>query len=150
MRDGFIDRYTGEKLINPGMLKIVSEYFPDEFPYHKNGKMTDGHIAYWDLFPTIDHVVPIAAGGADGEENWVNTSMFNNSIKSNWTLEQLRWTLHMPGKSDEWDGLTNKFVALVEADKSLLNAPYIKNWYNAAKVHIDIPNEEITDEALII
>ena len=25
--DGFIDRYTGDKLLNPGMLKIISHYF---------------------------------------------------------------------------------------------------------------------------
>ena len=34
MRDGFIDRYSGKKLLNPGILKIISYYFPDEFPYH--------------------------------------------------------------------------------------------------------------------
>ena len=25
--DGFIDRYTGERLLNPGILKIISHYF---------------------------------------------------------------------------------------------------------------------------
>lgn len=28
MRDGFIDRYNGEKLLNPGILKVFSTYFP--------------------------------------------------------------------------------------------------------------------------
>ena len=32
--DGFIDRYSGQKLLNPGILKIMSHYFPEEFPYH--------------------------------------------------------------------------------------------------------------------
>lgn len=36
--DGFIDRYTGEKLLNPGTLKILSNYFPNEFPYQPTGK----------------------------------------------------------------------------------------------------------------
>ena len=44
--DGFIDRYTGDRLINPGILKVFSNYFPKEFPYHPHGKMTEGHIAY--------------------------------------------------------------------------------------------------------
>ena len=31
IKDGFIDRYTGEKLVNPGILKVISFYFPDKF-----------------------------------------------------------------------------------------------------------------------
>ena len=56
--DGFIDRYTGEKLLNPGILKVLSVYFPDEFPFHPHWKMTETHIAYWELVPTIDHIYP--------------------------------------------------------------------------------------------
>lgn len=82
MSDGFIDRYTGEKLLNPGILKIISCYFPKEFPYHPHWKMTETHSAYWELIPTIDHIYPIAKGGADDAKNWVTTSMKNNSIKS--------------------------------------------------------------------
>ena len=44
--DGFIDRYTGKKLLNPGILKIISHYFPDEFSYHPHWKMNQTHIAY--------------------------------------------------------------------------------------------------------
>ena len=33
IRDGFFDRYTGQKLLNPGILKVLSAYFPDEFPF---------------------------------------------------------------------------------------------------------------------
>jgi len=57
-RDGFIDRYRGSRLIFPPVLRLLSLYLPKEFPYHKNGKMTEGHMAYWELFPTVDHVVP--------------------------------------------------------------------------------------------
>ena len=32
-RDGFIDRYSGEKLLNPGMLRVMSEKMPDVFPF---------------------------------------------------------------------------------------------------------------------
>ena len=82
-QDGFIDRYRGSRLIFPPVLRLLSHYLPAEFPFHKNGKMTEGHIAYWELFPTIDHVIPVARGGADSEENWVCCSMLTNSIKSN-------------------------------------------------------------------
>ena len=131
--DGFIDRYTGEKLINPGILKIFSFYFPNDFPYHPHGKMTEGHIAYWELFPTIDHIYPIAMGGIDEPENWATTSMLNNAVKSNWSLKQLRWELHPAVKFEEWDGLTKLFVDIVDNDKNLMNDKYIKTWYNASK-----------------
>ena len=130
--DGFIDRYSGDKLINPGILKVLSFYFPEEFPYHPHGKMTEGHIAYWELFPTIDHIVPIAIGGRDEPDNWATTSMLNNAVKSNWSLEQLRWSLYPAGDFNEWDGLTKLFVKLVEKDELLLKDNYIKSWYNAS------------------
>ena len=105
IRDGFIDRYRGTKLIYPPALRLLSIYLPKKFPYHKNGKMSEGHIAFWELFPTIDHLVPVARGGKDEESNWVCCSMLTNSIKSNWTLEQLQWELKPKGDFQEWNGL---------------------------------------------
>lgn len=134
INDGFIDRYTGKKLLNPGMLKIISYYFPNEFPYHPHWKMTETHIAYWDLIPTIDHIYPIVKGGEDDEKNWVTTSMKNNSIKSNYTIDEIHWKLYPKGDISEWDGLTRMFVQLVENDKALLKDSYIKSWYKVSKV----------------
>ena len=132
MKDGFIDRYTGEKLLNPGMLKVISHYFPEVFPYHPHWKMTDTHIAYWELVPTIDHIYPIAKGGHDDEENWVTTSMKNNSIKSNYTIDEIHWNLYLKGSIDDWDGLTRLFIDLVNNDNELLKDSYIKSWYKAS------------------
>ena len=132
-RDGFIDRYSGQKLLNPGLLKVLSHYLPDVFPYHAHWKMEECHNAYWEFVPTVDHIYPIALGGADSEENWATTSMLHNSIKSNWTLEQLQWKLCEPGKYEEWDGLTALFVALVEVDSSLVEDAYIRKWYKLSK-----------------
>lgn len=84
LRDGYIDRYRGTRLVHPPALRLLSHYMPSVFPYHKNGKMDEGHIAYWRLFPTIFRLVPIARGGEDEENNWVCCSMLTNSIKSNW------------------------------------------------------------------
>ena len=80
LRDGFIDRYSGQKLLNPGILKIISHYFPDDFPYHPHWKMTETHIAYWELTPTIDHIYPIAKGGEDDESNWVICTLFIGAL----------------------------------------------------------------------
>ena len=133
INDGFIDRYTGKKLLNPGILKIISHYFPNDFPYHPHWKMTETHIAYWELIPTLDHIYPLARGGADTMENRVTTSMKNNSIKSNYTIEEIQWNLYPKGSIADWDGLTDVFLKLVHNNKELLEDPYIKNWYNASK-----------------
>ncbi|MGN1443513.1 MAG: HNH endonuclease [Acutalibacteraceae bacterium] len=133
LSDGFIDRYTGKRLINPGMLKVISTYFPDEFPFHPHWKMTKTHIAFWELIPTIDHIYPIAKGGHDDKENRVTTSMKNNSIKSNYTIDEINWELYPKGNLIDWDGLTSLFVEIVNKDKELLKDNYIRNWYNISK-----------------
>ena len=137
IKDGFIDRYTGQKLLNPGMLKVISHYFPKEFPYQSHWKMTDTHMAYWELIPTLDHVYPIAKGGVDDERNWVTTSMKNNSIKSNYTIDEIHWRLYPKGNITDWDGLTSVFFMLVEKDKELLKDTYIRNWYRVSKALLD-------------
>lgn len=133
IRDGFIDRYRGTKLVYPPALRVISLYLPEEFPYHKNGKMDLGHMAYWELFPTIDHVIPVARGGNDSEDNWVCCSMLTNSIKSNWTVEQLQWELLPPGNIQHWDGMIIWFINQVETDPNLQSVAYLKRWFNAAK-----------------
>ena len=129
VRDGFIDRYSGERLVNPGMLKVLSFYMLDVFPYQSHWKMEECHNAYWELIPTIDHIVPIANGGADNSTNFATTSMLHNSIKSNWTLEQLNWKLYPAGDMAEYDGLTKLFVKLTENNLELFEDAYIKRWY---------------------
>ena len=130
LHDGFIDRYSGKRLVNPGILKCITFFFPEEFPYHPHWKMSHCHNAYWELLPTVDHIIPIARGGADSPENWVTTSMLNNSIKSNWTLEELRWNVCAFGNLSEWDGLTNKLLQLADTIPDIMSEPYIRRWYN--------------------
>lgn len=131
-RDGFIDRYTGEKLVNPGVLKMISFFYPKEFPYHAHWKMTDTHVAYMELIPTIDHIVPISKGGSDSRENWVTTSMNKNAKKSNWTLDEIGWKLYPAGNIDDWDGLTKLFISLVEKYPHVLKDNYIAKWYRVS------------------
>jgi hypothetical protein len=132
-RDGFIDRYSGDKLINPGMLRVISEKMPEAFPYQAHWKTDECHTAYWDYQPTVDHIYPVALGGKDEPENWASTSMVNNSAKSNFTIEQLGWTLKPVGNIKDWDGLSTKFIEIVEKDQSLLKVNKIKGWYIATK-----------------
>ena len=95
--------------------------------------MTETRIAYWELTPTLDHVYPIAKGGQDNDKNLVTTSMKNNSIKSNYTIDEIHRTLYPKGNISEWDGLTKLFLKLVDKDKNLLNDGYIRNRYNVSK-----------------
>ena len=78
VRDGFIDRYSGQKLVNPGLLKVLSHYMPETVPYHAHWKMESCHNAYWEFVPTVDHIYPVALGGTDSSENWATTSMLHN------------------------------------------------------------------------
>ena len=132
-RDGFIDRYSGKKLVNPGMLRTMSLKIPEAFPYQSSWKVDECHIAYWDYYPTLDHIHPIALGGKDVPENWVSTSMVYNSAKSNFTLEQIGWKLKDKGDIKDWDGLSGYFIKTVEKDKSLLEINAIKSWYTVTK-----------------
>jgi hypothetical protein len=131
-RDGFIDRYSGQRLVFPGVLRLLSRLLPEEFPFHPNWKISETHPAYWELFPTIDHLVPIARGGSNSEANWITTSMSRNASKANWTLAELGWSLREPGSLAEWDGLTGFFLESIDSNKSLLEDAYLRRWHGAA------------------
>jgi hypothetical protein len=131
-RDGFLDRYSGQRLVFPGILRLLSRLLPQEFPFHPNWKMAETHPAYWELFPTIDHVLPVSRGGPDSDENWITTSMLRNAAKSNWTLEELGWSPCPAGSLADWDGLTTLFVDFVDSKRSVLDDAYLRRWYSAA------------------
>jgi len=87
------------------------------------------------MFPTIDHLVPVARGGPDNENNWITTSMVRNAAKPAFTLEELGWSLHPPGNVAEWDGQTGWFVTRVKVDTSILTDLYLRQWFAAATQH---------------
>ncbi|MCB1052715.1 MAG: HNH endonuclease [Acidobacteria bacterium] len=131
-RDGFIDRYTGRKLLFPGVLRLLSLVMPEAFPFHPNWKMSETHMAFWEMFPTIDHVEPIARGGANEASNFVCCSMLTNGAKANWTLAELGWTLHPAGDPKAWDGLTGWFLNYVDIHSKYKVNPYLRSWREAA------------------
>lgn len=97
-KDGFIDRYSGDKLVNPGFLKVLSHYMPEEFPYHSHWKMESCHNAYWEFVPTVDHIYPVALGGVDSEENWATISIYPNTHN---TKIKTKGEPHVPKKHTE-------------------------------------------------
>ena len=131
VRDGFLDRYSGKRLIFPPVLRLLSHRLPTAFPYHPNWKMDSCHIAYWELTPTVDHVLLVARGGSDNSANWVTTSMLRNSAKSNWTLDELGWSLVPAGNGAEWDGLVGWFLDYIQQNPSLLKESCVRSWHTA-------------------
>ena len=138
VRDGFIDRYSGQRLIFPPVLRVISEVLPAEFPFHPNWKTDVTHPAYNALSATIDHVVPVTRGGRDDDSNWVTTSMARNFAKMNSTLEEIGWTLHPAGRFEVWDGLLRWFITFAEGHPDLVRAGSIRQWYVAAKEGTDL------------
>ena len=137
VRDGFIDRYTNERLVFPGSLRLISYLLPEAFPYHPHGHMEIGHIAFWELLPTIDHKEPLARGGEDILENWICTSMLRNQIKANWTVDELGWKIYECGNLSDWDGLLSWFFNYLKNDKPLLaSSEYLKKWWKVVQPYM--------------
>jgi hypothetical protein len=133
IRDGFRDRYSGLRLVFPGTLRAISLLLPTDFPFHRNWKTDECHFAYWQLLPTIDHVVPVSRDGADDRTNWFTTSMVKNAVKANFTLEEIGWQL-LPQKTEsDWDGLTSWFSEELGRTPHLLKDAYIQRWNGALR-----------------
>ena len=136
LRDGFIDRYSGERLVFPGTLRLLSHVLPEEIPYHSHWKTAECHMLFWHLYPTVDHVDhvdPVARGGSDTTENLVCTSMLRNDAKRHWTREELGWRRNPPGSLEVWDGLLGWFMTYASDETSVLEQRFIKQWHRAAQ-----------------
>jgi hypothetical protein len=133
LRDGFIDRYSGKRLVFPGTLRVLSILLPDEFPYHPNWKLEVTHPTFWELFPTIDHIVSVSHGGLDEQSNWATTSQLMNAAKANWSLDQPGWKLLNPAPSGEWNGLTGWCLEFVRSREELMENDYVRKWVRAAE-----------------
>jgi hypothetical protein len=133
VRDGFIDRYSGVRLLFVPALRVISQVLPAEFPYHLNWKTDRTHMAYWELGATIDHVQPITRGGADEMSNWVTTSMARNGAKAGSTLEEIGWRLHPVGDPSAWDGMLRWFLEYTAAHPEMRLSPTMREWRRAAE-----------------
>jgi hypothetical protein len=132
VRDCFIDRYAGTPLVFPGALRALSLLMPADFPYHRNWRQSETHPAYWELYPTIDHILPLARGGHDDKANAVTTSMLRNSAKSNWTLDEIGWSVLPIRAEGDWDGLVPWFMEAYERFELLRDHPSTREWRRVA------------------
>jgi len=135
LRDGFNCLYCGRRAVFPAMLRLLAEYFapidPHLFPYHPHWKMTACHLAFWRDSASCDHLVPAARGGDSHPDNLV-TSCYNcNSIKQNWTLEELGWS-RLQAAPQPWDGLSSAYPSLVTVVwKGSVPSSYHRKWLAA-------------------
>ncbi len=106
-------------------------------PSHRNWRTDRSHRAFWDLWPQLDHVLPVALGGDDDESNLVTCSGVSNMQKLHFTLEELGWNLRDPGNMTEWGGLTAWFLDYVDRNPKAMEAQHpagaIEPWVKAAR-----------------
>jgi hypothetical protein len=109
--DRWTCRFCGRRTVDPRVLRQLSVALPDAFPYHPNWKFGASHLLFWTHSTSLEHLVPLARGGADSRENFVTTCYACNDARSDFTLEELGWVL-LPRTHDEWDGLTGHIPKL--------------------------------------
>lgn len=137
-RDGFMNRFTGELLIFPAVLRLLSKEFPSIMPYQMAWRIGEIHIAYYDLYACIDRLLPESRGGSDAESNLVTTTMPYVLARSHSTVEEMGWRLTREGFVDEWDGMSSWYLEYVNANPELRNTNYFNLWYIAAKKVLEL------------
>lgn len=118
-RDGYVDRYSGARLIAPAVLRLLGDQdhgpLRRVLPYHVNGgrgkPAASGarsvcHQAGFELYASWEHVRPVRVGGEDDFTNLVTCSPDVNLEKGTETWEPC----HLHTDLKEWDGLSTWFV----------------------------------------
>jgi 5-methylcytosine-specific restriction endonuclease McrA len=115
--DRWTCRFCGRKTIDVRVLRQLSKALPDAFPFHPNWKFGESHLLYWTHSTSLEHLVPLARGGADSRESFVTTCYGCNDARSDFTLEELGWVL-LPRTQNGWDGLTGFLPDLAHLNRN--------------------------------
>jgi hypothetical protein len=93
-------------------MALLGFIYEDVFPWHPNWRGGVTHPAVIARSAVVDHVEPVATGGAPlALENLVTACNPCNSIKADFSLELLGWELQRQSNSD-WDGLLRFYPGL--------------------------------------
>ena len=133
-RDRFTCRYCDRRTILPPVLRLLSIALDGVFPYHPHGKMSQCHLAFWRDLASCDHLVPVARFGKSDERNLVTACYMCNSVKQNWTVEELRWELQPIPEAEAWQGLADRYAPLLEYCEprfEVARIPYFRRWLRA-------------------
>lgn len=135
IRDGFIDRYTGTRMVFPGTLRLLSlELGNNIFPFQANGRIEVTHPAFWELYPTVDYKDATAHGGDDEMSNLITANVLTVVAKRASRLQDIsRWKMMAPGNFEQWDGTIWWFVDYVARREDLLRNAHLMTWFHAAR-----------------
>lgn len=132
-RDCFTDRYSGSKLVFPGALLACGLLLPEAFPMHPTWKVSLSHEIFWELWPVVDHIVPVTRCGSNELTNMATTSVVNNTAKGTALLAELGWELlPQPTSQTPWDGMMKWFLRVVQENPALLEHSQLRGWHEAA------------------
>jgi hypothetical protein len=120
LRDGFICRYSGQRVLLPAAMMLLAKVLPEQFPWHQNWRMDVCHSAFWELSAEVDHIEPRARRGTHNIDNLVTVTPLVNKSKAHSHLSSLAWSLHPVGSLHEWDGKAGWFLAEAQKRPKLL------------------------------
>jgi hypothetical protein len=146
LRDGFIDRYTGKRLVFPGTLRLLSVLMPAQVPYRRTGRTTATTRCTGSCTPRSTTSFPLR-GVASTSRNWVTASQRTNCAKAHWTLDELGWRLLPASDVGAWDGLTRWFLKFTDSRPELaLGHKAVRVWSVIARRALSArdPFEEAT------
>lgn len=151
-RDGFRDRYSGERLVFPGTLLALAVVLRDVIPYPDppTARRDRSHQMMSELYPAVDRVIPAsrperlrAAGLADPDDpaNLVTTSRANHAAKAMALPAEIGWACRDRSEQDAWDGLSGWFAQMLARDATLrddrTHGPAIVAWHRALEARPD-------------
>lgn len=102
-RDSHTCRFCGLRTIDVDVLRALSKLFPVHLPYHRNWKFEATSLVYWTHATSLEHIVPLARGGADEPSNYATTCYACNDTRGDFLLEEVGWQL-LPPTEKRWDG----------------------------------------------
>ena len=147
LRDGFVDQYTGERLVFPGTLLLLGKLLPEPFATPEEGKgwrVGECHWIYWRLWPTIEHLDPVARGGHNDDlDRLVTTSQMVNSARGPWAADEVPEKIRIEridavlARARRWDGTLRWFLKHADRWQSYLDQDAtLRGWHQAAKAAV--------------
>jgi hypothetical protein len=135
IRDGFIDRYSGTRMVFPGTLRLLSlELGNSIFPFQANGRIEITHPAFWELYPTVDHSDGASHGSHGEMSNLITANVLTVVAKRAARLQSLSgWKMAPAGNFEHWDGTIWWFVNYVARREDLLRNAHLMTWFQAAR-----------------
>jgi hypothetical protein len=153
LRDGFVDQYSGERLLFPGTLLLLGDLLPEIFPKAGPGqgwRVSECHWIYWRLWPTVEHLVPVARADegfdVNATANLVTASQMMNSARDVWAPAEVPAPMRFKripvedAAARRWDCMTQWFLDYVQQHPDALGEdPQMNGWHKEAIAAIKTP-----------